>query len=216
MDLFFESFLRERASDFRRISRSSKSQISPEELHGEAWLVAQDICAKRGKEVDFTNLLDQDAIFAKLHVLHVKRADWRFCFAASMDQEDEDEEGGSVNHWSNSISAHPTSDPLELLLLQETMADAESLLTSSYSQAAAYIAVFYAFDHDRQEICAYLVITDVTLMRRVGIAEQTVRVQPSLFDRIEKIGESFMPAPGRAYAMRANEQYSAMQFKWEF
>lgn len=90
------------------------------------------------------------------------------------------------------------------------------MLASSYSQAAAYVMVFARFKNNRQELCAYLVISNSTLSRRVAGAAYTVRTQPSLFDRIEQISNGFMPPPGRHYAIKSMQVGTAIQSGREF
>lgn len=60
--------------------------------------------------------------------------------------------------------------------------------------------VFVHFKNDRKDVCAYLFVSDRVLMRRVSVAAEVVSVQPSLFDGIERIGDTFMSLAGRTYA----------------
>ncbi|MGV3655241.1 MAG: hypothetical protein ACO1N5_13610, partial [Noviherbaspirillum sp.] len=123
----------------------------------------------------------------------MKRGDWLMRKAARIDQERESEDGPLT--LADRLPAQPSSDPLVSLLLRESFADAEKMLASSYSQATAYVMVFVHFKNDRQAVCAYLVISTGTLAKRVTTAADTVQVQPSLFDRIERIEKEFMPLP---------------------
>jgi hypothetical protein len=79
-------------------------------------------------------------------------------------------------------------------LLRELGIDAEDMLASIYSCAAAYVAISYAVNNDHQEIYVYLLLSDSSLLSRVRLADDSVRVQPSLFDRVERISEEFMPS----------------------
>ena len=76
--------------------------------------------------------------------------------------------------------------------------------------------VFVHFKNDRQAVCTYLVISAGTLAKRVTTAGNTVQVQPSLFDRIERIEKEFMPLPGQQYAVRPEKQHEPGQLMWEF
>jgi hypothetical protein len=62
----------------------------------------------------------------------------------------------------------------------------------------------------------YLVISADTLSKRVTFAADSVRVQPSLFDRIERIESDFMPALGKRYAAKEVRSGTATQWGWEF
>jgi hypothetical protein len=114
------------------------------------------------------------------------------------------------------LPAHASSDPLVSLLQRESLLSKDEMFASSYSQAAAYVMVSIRFKNDRQAVCAYLVLSDGALARRVAFAGNSVRVQPSLFDLIERIDEGFMPLPGRRYAVRAEQRYEVIQDSWEF
>jgi hypothetical protein len=73
------------------------------------------------------------------------------------------------------------------------------MLRSSYSQATAYIKLFDVFDFDRQKICNHLVINNCTLLSRFRFAAKVVRLQPSLFDRVDHIPENFNALPGKNF-----------------
>ena len=211
---FFASFLTKMASRFKGIAYATKSGLTDKDLHSDAWIVANEISEKRGREVDFSDPDDQELILSQVYKQGMRQRDWRLRSAIRIDQDRESEDGAIK--WSERLPAHASSDPLVSLLLQESAFDAEVMLTSSYSQAAAYVVVFVHFKNDRQLVCAYLVMSDRTLARRVASAANTVKVQPSLFDGIKKIHKSFMPLPGRQYAMRADRHHAATQWGWEF
>lgn len=93
---------------------------------------------------------------------------------------------------------------------------AVAVLAEGASQATAYVMVFVHFKNNREAVCTYLVISDSTLAKRVTFAADTVRVQPSLFDRIERIESSFMPPPGKQYAAKPVQAGAGTQWRWEF
>lgn len=92
----------------------------------------------------------------------------------------------------------------------------ETALDSFYSEFAAYIVTLFRFKNDRLKICTYLAITVGTLRRRMNRAENIVKVQPSLFDRIQCIAEDFIPAPGRTYAIKEEKHLAGNQVGWDF
>ncbi len=202
------------ASRFKGIAYATKSGLTDKDLHSDAWIIANEIGEKRGREVDFSDPDDQELVLSQVYKQNMRRRDWRLRSAIRIDQ-DRGSEDGAIK-WSERLPAHASSDPLVSLLLRESAFDADVMLTSSYSQAAAYVVVFVHFENNRQEVCSHLAVSDGTLSRRVTFAGDTVRVQPSLFDRIERIGVSFMPQPGRQYAVRVEPQYAATQWGWEF
>lgn len=202
------------ASRFRGMAYATKSGLTDKDLHSDAWIVANEISERRGREVDFSDPDDQELVLSQVYKHNMRKRDWRLRGAIRIDQDRESEDGAIK--WSERLPAHASSDPLVSLLLRESALGADAMLSSSYSQAAAYVVVFVHFDNNRQEVCSHLAVSNGTLSRRVTFAGDTVRVQPSLFDRIERISASFMPQPGRQYAVRAEQQCAVSQWGWEF
>ena len=211
---FFQSFVNKMKAGFERIAKAARNDVTADDVRQDAWLVAHEIGKKRGHEIDFSNPEDQDLVMGSLYIRNVKRGDWKMRKAVRIDQERESEDGSLT--LADRLPAQPSSDPLVSLLLRESSADAEKMLASSYSQAAAYVMVFVHFKNDRQAVCAYLVISTRILAKRVSMAAHTVQVQPSLFDRIERIKREFMPPPGQQYAARPEQQEKFGQLGWEF
>lgn len=210
----FEAFLHKMKAAFRRIARATKHEMTAEDLQSEAWLIAHEIGEKRGREIDFADPKDQDLVVGAVYVRNVTRGDWQM--RRSIRMEDDPESDDDSAKWSERLAADASSDPLVSLLLRESTIDTNAMLASSYSQATAYVTVFVHFKNNRQAICAYLVISDGTLAKRVAYAADSVRVQPSLFDRVERIGESFMPLPGRQYVVRQEQHGEVLQLTWDF
>lgn len=217
MDLFFwASFLKEKARDLRRVARATEGETSVEDLQSDAWIVAAEIGAKRGEPIDFTDPLDQDAIIAKLYIKRVLRSDKRLKYATRIDRDEESDEG---ENWSTQLRAADAPDPLEVLIEAENsrdLAKQERSLENTYSESAAYVIVLWHFHNNRGHVCGYLVIDRSTLNRRIDDAEDLVKLQPSLFDRIETIDESFMPERGNAYIARVKENRGMEQWEWTF
>lgn len=210
----FQSFLAKMRAGFARIAKATKNEVAVEDLHSDAWILAHEIGKRRGKEIDFGDPDDLDSVMAALYARNVKRGDWKMRKAVRIDQEPDDDE--SAVNWANQLAANDSSDPLVALMLHESAMCAEAMLANSYSQAAAYVMVFARFKNNRQEVCAYLVISDGTLARRITFAADTVKVQPSLFDGIERINASFMPKPGRQYAPKIEKYHKTEQWAWNF
>lgn len=216
MDLFFNAFLKERVRDFRRISRQTKGEMSVEDLQTEAWLMARKIGQRQQRQFDLSNPDDQDYVLGALVNEFIKWRNPILWLSRSLDREYEYDDGDSGNALVDRLAALDTSDPLALLALREALAEDEYALTSSYSQAAAWVIVLAHFDHDRERICAWLVIADSTLTGRIRRSLATVQMQPSLFDRIEIIDEDFMPLRGRECMRPAVVENTAGQFGFCF
>lgn len=215
MDLFFTDFLKAEAPQLNRIAGATRGELTKDELPGEVLLAADEIALERGHKVDFSSPGDKETIFGKLWKKWGKWKNGKDRYAVRLDLEIESEDSGAVKLLDRLV-ADKASDPVFRLILLEEAADADLRLAESYSQAAAYVAVFYCFKYDRQKISAYLVISDGTLMARVRAAVKSVRAQSSLFDGIERIGESFMPIRGRELAPKIRHEYVDGQCSWIF
>jgi hypothetical protein len=212
----FDEFLKKMKANFQRIARATQHEKTIEELQSDAWIAAHEMGEKRGREIDFSDPADQNLILGAVRVRNVWRSEKHMWYATSIDETSEDEDGAAANPWANRLQATEDSDPLISLLRHESAIDTKAMLADSYSQAAAYVMVFVRFKNDRQAVCTYLVVSDGTLARRVNVAADTVRVQPSLFDRIERIEEDFMPPRGRQYAVKIEHHREAVQWGWDF
>ncbi|KAF3999188.1 hypothetical protein [Glaciimonas immobilis] len=212
---FFSLFLTKMSSRLRRIGYVTKSGLSAKDLHTDAWIVASDIGEKRGSEVDFSDPDDQELVLSKLYSQTRRQTDSRLRSAICIDQDIEGE-----FKWSERLPASAASDPLISLLEQEVAHEvalsSAVILKSSYSEAAAYVIVLAHFNNEREDVCTYLAISDSTLYKRVASAANHVRVQPSLIDRIERVGVRFMPPPGWQYPVRVEGPVAAKQWGWEF
>jgi hypothetical protein len=76
--------------------------------------------------------------------------------------------------------------------------------------------MFFHFGNDRERIASYLAIAVSTLMGRLRFVRQIVKVQPSLFDRVERISQDFMPKPGKQYVEKSEQHLLGSQWAWKF
>lgn len=214
------AFVKARVKDLRKIAARTRGGLSADDLASEAWLAAEYRSAKQGSPIDWHDPKDQDLILGTLTVQHVwrKRGDIR---TISADEEREDHEGygGTIL---DLLQADDASDPLVLLERREDeelesakRAEEEAVL-DTYSQSVAYTIVLWRFDNIRIRVATYLAIHRGTLRSRIAQAAATLRVQPSLFDRIEKISESFAPSAGRSYAITEQRHLAGSQLVWDF
>jgi hypothetical protein len=210
----FELFLAKMRDSFKRIVKAARHEVTEGDLQSDAWILAADIGKRRRRPIDFSNPADQDLVIRAVNVKNVRRGDWKLRRSVRIDSEPEHDDGAPK--WSERLAAGASSDPLVSLLLHESARDEQAMLANSYSQAAAYVVVFVRFKNDRKEVCAFLVVSNRVLARRVTHAADTVRVQPSLFDGIEKISDSFMPLAGRVYSVAVRQERFGEQHVWVF
>ena len=211
---FFELFLNKMRASFRNIAKATKHEMTVDDLKSDAWIVAHEISQRRGRTIDFSDPDDASLIIRAVNVRNVKCGDWKMRSAVRMNRPDDGDD--NVVDWSERLAASASSDPLVSMLQQESALDSQEILTSSYSQAAAYVIVLAHFNNEKEDVCTYLAISRKVLATRVTSAANSVRVQSSLFDRIERMGVRFMPPPGWQYPVIVDGPVAGSQWGWEF
>jgi hypothetical protein len=188
----FSAFVKNATSRFRRIASSIGGNLTSKDLHGEAWLAAEEISQKRGHSIDFADTADQELVLNRVYWNAKGQRDWRLASAYSID---DDREGATP--WSDRLAAPISATPLEILLHREATARSDSAIAASYSQAAAYNVALNNFNNDRPRLCVHLLITGGTLDHRMKRAFEVVRLQESLFNGYAAIDRDFTPLAGQ-------------------
>jgi len=188
--------------------------MTVEDLHNDAWVIALEIGDRRGRLIDFSDPEDEELVMKAVNLQNVRRGDWNLRHSIRIDHQPDGEDEGSK--WVERLPARSSSDPLVSLLARESAVDTDAMLAASYSQATAYAITFANFNNDRQKVCMRLVISDCRLTRRVAAAGDSVQVQPSMFDRIERIPPTFMPMQGRALTSVAGDEREVGQHVFSF
>lgn len=208
---FFSVFLKDAATRFNRIARSVRGHIKPADLHADAWMVAAEIAEKRGREIDFSNPVDQELVLNRVYWNVKDQRDWRLASAYSID---DDREGSTP--WADRLAAPISASPLEILLQHEAAAMIDSAMAASYSQAAAYTVALTNFDSDPPQLSAHLAISEGALKQRMSKAVEIVERQNSMFDGFEKIDPAFKPHPGRKLVSKEEVAVEAEQCELTF
>jgi hypothetical protein len=210
---FFQSFIAKMHESFRRIAKATKHEITVDDLHNDSWVIALELGDRRGRPIDFSDPADQDLVIRAVNHRNVRRGDWKMRRSVRIDQEPESEEAVK---WVERLPARASSDPLVYLLARESALDTDAILAASYSQATAYAITFSNFKNDRHKICSYLVVSERALGRRATVAAYSMRMQPSMFDRIERIPADFMPLRGKQYTAIIGNTRESEQAGWAF
>ena len=163
--------------------------------------MALEIGERQQRQINFGDIQDEQLILGALNIKDVKRGTKSVRYAVSIDQAVDGDEG-ELNPWANRLIAQETADPIISLMQRESAVNEKHLLANSYSQAAAYVRVFAHCKNYRDQVCAHLCISRDTLRSRVHKAAQSVRIQASLFDGVERITDNFMPPRGRLHQSR--------------
>ncbi|MFL9710042.1 hypothetical protein ACJSDX_04715 [Methylobacillus sp. Pita1] len=207
--MFFNDFLSAIRKDLRRIVYQSAGEYSMMDMENETYLLLEEFFAAHGRYPDLYSE-EKGWVPAWLTIRFIKRMDYRLKYALRIHAFDEEDSFRGID-----IPAPENSNPLFYLLWNESSREKQQLITRSYSEAKAYIVSFDQFDHDKQALSTHFCITTKTLEKRVGRSIQVCVTQPSLFDRIEVIDDSFMPCPGK---LKPNVRIyvSDPQLSWQF
>jgi DNA-directed RNA polymerase specialized sigma24 family protein len=172
-----------------RIASQTKGEVSVDDLYSEAYLLVLEFIDKHLRE---PTLEDRSWVIGRIHNRYITWTDYEFRNAIRLESYEDDEENSYVLE----LPAAAESNPLVEILFREEQLEHEKLLTNSYSEAKAYTVVFKNFDYDKESLSDYFFITKNTLDKRFDRAIIFLVNQPSLFDAIEVIDESFTPKPG--------------------
>jgi hypothetical protein len=209
----FQSFIAKMKAGFHRIAKATRNEMTVDDLHNDAWIIALDIGERRGRPIDFADPADQDLVMRSVNLQNVRRGDWNMRRSVRIDQEPKSDEGLK---WVERLPARASSDPLVFLLARESARDIDGLLAASYSQATAYAITFSNLKNNRRTICKYLAVSDGALTRRAAGAADTMKRQSSIFDRIERVPSTFMPLRGQHYAAKTADMRESRQGIWTF
>lgn len=211
------AFLESRRSDLRRIAAKSCGEYTLEDVCGEVWLIASAIERKRGVAVDFLNGDDQELLLSWLYSELINFADKNVRFAVRLDKDwDSEDTESAVGRLANLLAAPEHFDPLVWLEARQEAFDPLEWIKESYSQAAAYLILLHRFGWDVERLAEHLRLVLATLRSRIIASGAHMRLQASLFDRVETIDYDFQPSLGRKLARGPERDSGQMQLGWEF
>jgi len=195
---FFDRLIAPMLKHLRHIAGLTRGEQSVDDLKSHAWILAEEIKAERGADIEPGDEEIQATIVAKLHRMFGHFVNRAMRFAVRLDQEDRDDDGDfRENSVSARLAAAQTYEPEVALQLAEDAADAARVIRAQFSEAVAYYHVFDQFDGDSSAVARHLAIQAATLKIRLARADAAVRHQPSVFDGVASIPHDFQPRHGR-------------------
>ncbi|QBQ96884.1 hypothetical protein [Paraburkholderia pallida] len=205
---FFDRLIAPMLKHLRHIASLTQGEHSVDDLKSEAWIIAEEIKADRGGEVEPEDIDLQETIVAQLHKLFGRFVNRAMRFAVRLDQEARDDDG---NFSGSAVSAHLAGprnyEPEIAMELEEDAAEFTQVIHGQFSEAVAYYHVFGQFDSDTNALARYFAIQSATLDARLARAEAAARRQPSVFDGVESIPPDFQPLRGRHRRRRAPARF---------
>lgn len=211
----FLEFCEARQSDLRRIARQSR-EFCFDDMQGEAWLIAERIALRRGRAVDFADNADQETILSWLYRELVTFAEKAVRFAVRLDR-DWDREDSAGSMLSRMLAAPAHSDPFARMMDEQAQCEVLESLQASYSQAAAYVILLDRFNWEMTALAEHLRIVLATLRSRIAWSCRHMKIQPSLFDRVQAMASDFVPTQARLFATPTSPaEAPTVQMAWDF
>lgn len=190
----FLAFARLKRANLRSIAFKTCGEYTVDDVMGEAWLIADRIGRKRGFDVDFGNVDDQETVLAWLFNELVRFADKQTRYAVRLDKDwDQEDAGAAVEALSRFLIAPEAFDPAVAHELEDGRQERMTVVKHSYSQAAAYLILLERFTWDMDGLADHLNVVAGTLQNRIQQCAAWIRQQPSLFDRVCVIELNFVP-----------------------
>ena len=195
---FFAKLIPAILPDLARIAKQSRGEMTVDDLQGEAWILADKLSRDPDPQPDLADRDFQQQILARLFNRFVRYADKRLRFAVRLDEQSEDDDGGTHENWfAATLSAPEANEPHRMLETYEEESQQDKTVLGRFAEAVAYLRVFANMANDLTAIANHLAISNATLRKRLERAEQTMEFQPSLFDGVTQIHEGFLPPASR-------------------
>lgn len=155
----FDQFVRERSGDLRYISSATRREHSHSDVINEAWVLAQELGASKGMEVDFLDPLFQDLLIRHLYQRLVRYTEVKIRHGVRLDQavpgDDEDASHPLLRTLASDEGSHP------LMVLEREQHEAARTLSPAleHSQAVAYLVLLRHFGNSMRSVANYLLIS---------------------------------------------------------
>lgn len=204
----FEQFEIDQRAAISRIARATRGTHNADEVTSEAWILAQEIGAKRDRRMDLSDPSEQDTLLGWLYTRFVKFVKGKFT-KTSLDQEP----GENTPSWHELLAAPEESEPLNQLIHWDELSESQAIPVQGYTEFSAYIILLKRCDLDLTKLASYLAISFDTLKRRIDRAQDRANHQPSLFDGVERIDPGFLPR--QPWINKLLSQWRARKRKWQ-
>jgi hypothetical protein len=189
---FFARLIAPMLNPLRRIAASTQGEHSVDDLKSEAYLIAADIRAQLGEDVEPEDETLQTTVIAKIQKLFGRFVNRPMRFAVRLDRDEVDDHGDFVmNSVAARLAAPEAYEPHVALEQREESDEARRVIDARFSEAVAYLRVLEYFDGNKPVIARYLAIHARTLDARLRRAEVLAELQPSMFDGIELLPDDF-------------------------
>lgn len=182
--------------------------MSLDDVKQEAWLLASELCQKRGMEFNFSDTEEQEELLKRLYNRCVRHKETKLRKAISIHRYEGDDDRDKLPH----EPVSPRGNPLDQLIAAEDASQRDPHKYFGYSQASAYVFLIVRFG-SVPRLAEYLAISNSAVRQRFYRAREDLRLQPSLFDLTERLNPDFDPRPGIRYATSRKTESHVRQLK---
>ena len=208
----FLCFLDTHREAMARISRATRGEASPEDVHAEAWLMVVDL-RNHGTAIDLHDAQHQQMILARLYQHLVRYTELNVRYAVRLDHGLEEGEAHPLAHL---LAADDMSDPeTALMSAQEHTALSETIdLNAQQSLAGAYL---YLLDHLGNRMGAladHLRISLSYCYRRCAHARVWAMHQQALPAAAMIRDPAFIPGAWRRFRLQREPVQLSLDFDW--
>ena len=165
-----------------------------DDMVSESWILAIEIGQRRGWNFDFFDQDDQDTLLAWMHNRFVKYAEKAVRYAIKLDRNWDNDDGEQTGAaLARLLTAPIDTDPQVRQQALEEKDDLIAVIQHSYSEASAYVLLLVRVDWHLEDLAGLLQIGQNALKQRLRASGLRARIQPTLFDGIDKIDPDFEP-----------------------
>ncbi|KXA74400.1 hypothetical protein [Bordetella hinzii] len=156
----FQRFVKAYRPRFKAIAGATKGDYTPEDIEGEAWLMAPIVAQKTSVALDFDDPFFRDRLAAFLYNELVKYADKTVRSALKLDRQFDGEDIAVDDHPAmRKFAASDFCDPLQHLIAAEEVRDEPPEHEPYESRAGAYLHLLRRFDNRMRDVARHLLIS---------------------------------------------------------
>ncbi len=156
----FQRFVKAYRPRFKAIAGATKGEYTPEDIEGEAWLMAPIVAQKKGLALDFDDPFFQDRLAAFLYKELTQFAETVIRYAVKLDKQIDGEDFAVDDHPAmRKLAASDFCDPLQHLIAAEEATDEPREHEPHESRAGAYVHLLRRFDNRMREVAQHLLIS---------------------------------------------------------
>lgn len=208
----FLGFLDAHREAMARISRATRGESSPEDVHAEAWLLVVDL-KSRGTSIDWRDPAHQELVLRHLYQQLVRYTELNVRYAVRLDHGMEEGESHPLAHL---LQADEMSDPeTALISAQEQTRLSETIdLNAQQSLAGAYLYLLGHLGNRMGALADHLRISLSYCYRRCAHARIWAVHQQAFPAAAMRRDPAFMPGAWRRFRLQREPVQLSLDFDW--